>query len=417
MSENVVIRFPSNIDLCGGELINAKFPLLATTPTVSEGGFWYDSVNHVPMYYNGTAAKRFGIEYANFTGADGTHAGAAGLVPAPAATDNTKFLRGDGTFAVPSNTTYTAGNGLTLTGTSFSVNTSVVALKSDITTVYKAAGPVSSASGLPALSASVLGNVYNATASFTTTSDFVEGSGKTIQIGNDIAVVDVGTGGNHSYKFSVMGDFVDISGKQDASTAVKHTASTAVGTATKGVYVASDGTATAMTYELKKTVPSNAVFTDTKNTAGSTDTSSKIYLVGATSQAANPQTYSHDTVFVDANGRLNSAAPATTADDTTVATTAWVNTFTLNNIRVEEVVNTSPIAPVNGVCTWELLPLGWFTGYFDVSVFELTENGTVWTKIYPKIQIISDRTIITLLSSETIMAGELRAEVLRQPLS
>jgi hypothetical protein len=63
---------------------------------------------------------------------------------------------------------------------------------------------------------------------------------------------------------------------------------------------------------------------DTKNTAGSTDTSSKIFLVGATSQAANPQTYSHDTAFVDTNGRLNSAAPASSANDTTVATTKWV---------------------------------------------------------------------------------------------
>lgn len=64
--------------------------------------------------------------------------------------------------------------------------------------------------------------------------------------------------------------------------------------------------------------------TNTKNTAGSTDTSSKIFLVGATSQAASPQTYSHDTAFVDTNGRLNSAAPATDANDTTVATTKWV---------------------------------------------------------------------------------------------
>jgi len=37
--------------------------------------------------------------------------------------------------------------------------------------------------------------------------------------------------------------------------------------------------------------------TDTKNTAGTTDTSSKIYLVGATSQAANPQTYSDNEVY------------------------------------------------------------------------------------------------------------------------
>jgi hypothetical protein len=54
---------------------------------------------------------------------------------------------------------------------------------------------------------------------------------------------------------------------------------------------------------VESNVPSNAVFTDTKNTAGSTDTSSKIFLIGATSQAANPQTYSDDQVYVT-NGTL-----------------------------------------------------------------------------------------------------------------
>ena len=51
------------------------------------------------------------------------------------------------------------------------------------------------------------------------------------------------------------------------------------------------------------TMPANPN-TDTKNTAGSTDTSSKIFLVGATSQAANPQTYSDNQVYA-ANGQLN----------------------------------------------------------------------------------------------------------------
>ncbi len=46
--------------------------------------------------------------------------------------------------------------------------------------------------------------------------------------------------------------------------------------------------------------------TDTKNTAGSTDSSSKLFLIGATSQAANPQTYSHDTAFVGSDGCLYS---------------------------------------------------------------------------------------------------------------
>lgn len=43
--------------------------------------------------------------------------------------------------------------------------------------------------------------------------------------------------------------------------------------------------------------------TDTKNTAGSTNTTSKIYLIGATSQTANPQTYSNANVYAT-NGEL-----------------------------------------------------------------------------------------------------------------
>ena len=51
------------------------------------------------------------------------------------------------------------------------------------------------------------------------------------------------------------------------------------------------------------TLPANPN-TDTKNTTGSTDTSSKIFLVGATSQAANPQTYSDNQVYAT-NGQLD----------------------------------------------------------------------------------------------------------------
>ena len=63
---------------------------------------------------------------------------------------------------------------------------------------------------------------------------------------------------------------------------------------------------------------------DTKNTAGSTDTSSKIFLIGATSQAANPQTYSHDTVFVNTSGQLQTPTPDNDSDTTIAATTAFV---------------------------------------------------------------------------------------------
>lgn len=46
--------------------------------------------------------------YSNMTGATSSAAGQAGLVPAPAAGKQTSFLRGDGTWVVPTNTTYSA---------------------------------------------------------------------------------------------------------------------------------------------------------------------------------------------------------------------------------------------------------------------------------------------------------------------
>lgn len=45
--------------------------------------------------------------------------------------------------------------------------------------------------------------------------------------------------------------------------------------------------------------------TDTKNTAGSTNSTSKLFLVGASTQAANPQTYSNSAVYTQ-NGKLYS---------------------------------------------------------------------------------------------------------------
>lgn len=45
---------------------------------------------------------------------------------------------------------------------------------------------------------------------------------------------------------------------------------------------------------------------DTKNTTGATDTANKIYLVGALAQEENPVTYSHDTVYIGADGCLYS---------------------------------------------------------------------------------------------------------------
>ena len=65
--------------------------------------------------------------------------------------------------------------------------------------------------------------------------------------------------------------------------------------------------------------------TDTTTTTGATDTSSKIFLIGATSQSAAPTTYSHDTAYVGTDGCLysNSSKVATLGDN---------NTFTGTNM-------------------------------------------------------------------------------------
>lgn len=123
-------------------------------------------------------------QYTDFVGTDGTTAGTAGLVPAPATTDTDKYLKSDGTWAevqgggggtnnfnqltnrpsyngttmtgstdIPevktytagtnisisaqneisaTDTTYTAGTGLDLTDTTFSADTTVLATKTDL---------------------------------------------------------------------------------------------------------------------------------------------------------------------------------------------------------------------------------------------------------------------------------------------
>lgn len=107
-----------------------------------------------------------------------------------------------------------------------------------ITTTYKPGGSVAFAS-LPALNADHLGFVYNVTDAFTTTANFVEGAGKSFPAGTDVAIVDVGAAQNPSYKYNVMGGFVDLSGYVQASqmaTMTNQEITTAVNTAYTDVF-------------------------------------------------------------------------------------------------------------------------------------------------------------------------------------
>lgn len=81
------------------------------------------------------------------------------------------------------------------------------AINNQIGSTYKAKGSIAFAS-LPALSSSNEGNVYNVTDSFTTTSDFVEGAGKTYPAGTNVVIINT-TGS--TYKYDVLAGIVDLS--------------------------------------------------------------------------------------------------------------------------------------------------------------------------------------------------------------
>lgn len=109
--------------------------------------------------------------YGTMGAASASAAGTAGLVPAPAAGKQASFLRGDGTWVVPTNTTYSdatqSTHGLMSTTDKKKLDAfgeaSTYALKSDIASMYKYKGSVASTADLPT-TGNTTGDVYDVTA-------------------------------------------------------------------------------------------------------------------------------------------------------------------------------------------------------------------------------------------------------------
>lgn len=186
------------------------------------------------------------------------------------------------------------------------------------------------------------------TATSTTSSYF--DSGVTLNPGtNTISAnisgnADTATLANKLGSSTIGGDIKPIYLNSGVATACAGT----VGGTTTPIYM-NAGTITACSYTLEKSVPSDAKFTDTtysemlaatsstagnaglvpapaagkqsaflrgdgvwatpantKNTTGSTNSSDKLFLIGAKTQASAPQTYSHDTTYIGEDGCLYS---------------------------------------------------------------------------------------------------------------
>ena len=119
----------------------------------------------------------------------------------------------------------------------------------------------------------------------------------------------------------------DLSGTADTATCL---ADKSKGSAAQPVYINASGRPVACTCLVSSNVPSNAVFTDTKNTVGITTTTSKIYLVGATSTStttgASANSYTNASVFVSGNYLYSGGAKVLTAGDGDTKNTVGITT-------------------------------------------------------------------------------------------
>lgn len=259
---------------------------------------WKTDANGVPAWRTDDNTT-----YSDMKGATSSASGVHGLVPAPTSGERVSFLRGDGTWATPANTTYTAGAGISISGTQIN-NAGVRAVGSGTTN-----GTISVNTGGTTTDIAVKGlgsAAYTASSAYAPASHTHNYAGSSTPGGPAYSAnkLNTSTGDVEAPVYFSGGIPVACTPYSKASVSYAGTAGhlglSTIGGTTTPIYL-NNGSPTALKYTIAKSVPADAVFTDTdtKNTAGATNTTSKIYLTGTMSQTSSAQTYSNREVYVE----------------------------------------------------------------------------------------------------------------------
>ena len=234
----------NNVNLNKNELQNALVHKLASAPqNPVEGQIYYNTVDQMSYQYKGATKgwELFGeanlIEKVKVNGTEQTITSKAVDISVPVASDATPAM--DGVGAAGSGTAFARADhvhpadtskldkaGGTMSGAIAMGSNKITGLadgtnNQDAVTVaqlnaaklgaLKPSGSIAFAS-LPATpSADDLNKIWNITDAFTTTSNFVEGSGKSYPAGTNVAVINVGTAADPSYKFDAYSGVIDTS--------------------------------------------------------------------------------------------------------------------------------------------------------------------------------------------------------------
>lgn len=205
-----------------------------------------------------------------FSGATSSTAGKAGSVPAPAAGDQAKFLRGDGTWVVPTDT-----------NTDTNVTSTYTAPTSSKTWYALCTATADTVTGSAVKNTSIRFAILNGTAETAGYSSLYLGNATAAGTAGNMtgSILMYGSGGKYAHIIPHAGDTTSrtIYTPKSGGTLVVHTTDKAVGSSTKPVYISASGVATAIEHTVEADVPSGAKFTDTTYSAGTLD----LYNAGA----------------------------------------------------------------------------------------------------------------------------------------